>query len=335
MKKATIVTGNSFYNQNKIFDLSDTMRNRDNCLLPFYYLKNELKTHGFDLATSDIHSEDDADIVLYNEMPKKLPVSGAISKSHLLLFESELIRPDNWDVKRHKHFNKIFTWNDGFVDDKKYYKINFSFELPSVINKEITKKKKLCTLIAGNKRVEHSLELYSKRVEAIRWFERHHPGDFDLYGIGWDRYRFSGSKIIRALNKIKVLTRVLAPKFPSYKGSVEEKKSTLEKYKFAICYENAKDIPGYITEKVFDCFFSGCIPIYWGANNISDHVPSNCYIDKREYSSYKDLYRFLVDMSDDEYSKRLESIEHFLCSEMAIEFSTQHFATVITKQVTK
>jgi hypothetical protein len=32
------------------------------------------------------------------------------------------------------------------------------------------------------------LELYSKRVEAIKWFEKNHPEDFDFYGIGWDRY---------------------------------------------------------------------------------------------------------------------------------------------------
>jgi hypothetical protein len=42
---------------------------------------------------------------------------------------------------------------------------------------------------------------------------------------------------------------------------VDSKKNTLEKYKFSICYENARDIPGYITEKIFDCFFAGCVPI--------------------------------------------------------------------------
>ena len=48
---------------------------------------------------------------------------------------------------------------------------------------------------------------------------------------------------------------------------------------FAICYENARDIPGYITEKIFDCFFAGCVPIYWGgAPNVTDHIPANTFI---------------------------------------------------------
>jgi hypothetical protein len=38
------------------------------------------------------------------------------------------------------------------------------------------------------KKINHPLELYSKRVEAIKWFEKNHPEDFDFYGIGWDRY---------------------------------------------------------------------------------------------------------------------------------------------------
>ena len=82
--------------------------------------------------------------------------------------------------EKHKYFNKIFTWHDELVDNKKYFKLNFSHLFPKSINKDLSKKQKLCTLIAGNKRVKHSLELYSKRVEAIRWFEKNHPEDFDL-----------------------------------------------------------------------------------------------------------------------------------------------------------
>jgi hypothetical protein len=46
----------------------------------------------------------------------------------------------------------------------------------------------------------------------------------------------------------------------SYKGKIDSKKDTLEKYKFSICYENARDTPGYITEKIFDCFFAANSP---------------------------------------------------------------------------
>ena len=266
-------------------------------------------------------------------MPKQLPVPNQRDKSYLLLFESELIRPDNWDTEKHKAFNKVFTWNDDLIDNVKYFKMNFSFQVPEKVPKGLSKKEKLCTLIAGNKKVNHSLELYSKRVEAIRWFEEYHLDQFDLYGTGWDSYRFSGPKLIRALNKIKPLTRLLAPYFPSYRGKVEQKKAALEKYKFAICFENARDIPGYITEKIFDCFVAGCVPVYWGANNITDYVPKACFIDKRDFSSYEDLYCYMTSMSDEEYLSRLNSIQEFLLSPQAKQFSSESFVETVLSHV--
>lgn len=38
---------------------------------------------------------------------------------------------------------------------------------------------------------------------------------------------------------------------------------------------------GYITEKIFDCFFPGVIPIYWGAENVTDYIPQDTFIDRR------------------------------------------------------
>ena len=258
-----------FYNKNIIFDINNKL-NRDNCFFQFFVIKNKFLENGIDLSTNDINSINDSEIVIYNDMPKVLPNEENIKKSYLWLFESELIKPDNWDLEKHKYFNKIFTWDDRIIDNKKYFKINFSHLFPADINKNLSKKEKLCTLIAGNKKVNHPLELYSKRVEAIRWFEKNHPEDFDFYGMGWDEYTPSNKYIRYGFRKLK-LSKLFKPNFPSYRGKVDSKKEVLEKYKFAICYENARDIDGYITEKIFDCFFAGCVPIYWGANPLCQH----------------------------------------------------------------
>ncbi len=336
MTKAAIVVG-GFYKNNRLFDLLDTVSNRDQCLSPFVLLKQTLEGRGIALATSDIHKPDQSALVLYLDMPFALPTGKAINKSVLLLFESEVIRPDNWRLDKHQHFAKIFTWHDQWVDNVKYFKMNFAVEWPRSINKDLAKKQKFCALIAGgHKHINHALELYSKRVEAIRWFERHHPRDFDLYGMGWNRYRFTGPRIVRALNRIRPLTKFLAPlapKFPSYRGAIEGKKPVLEQYKFAICYENARDIPGYITEKIFDCFLAGCVPIYWGANNIDQHIPRHCFIDKTAFEDYADLYQFLRNMSDAHYVEYLRNIERFLNSEKAAPFSSQHFVDTLIGQI--
>ena len=141
-------------------------------------------------------------------------------------------------------------------------------------------------MIAGNKSLKSALELYSERIKAIRWFGKNHPKDFDLYGFGWDDYPSSNSLFVKLFNKMR---KKIMPPFPSYKGTVKRKNDVLLKYKFSICYENARDISGYITEKIFDCFFSACVPIYLGADNVTEYIPSECFIDKRKFNTYSGL----------------------------------------------
>ncbi|MFW2555404.1 glycosyltransferase family 10 domain-containing protein [Aliarcobacter butzleri] len=318
--------------KNKVFDINDMIVNRDNYAYSYFKLKKMFLENGMNLSTYDINPIKESKIVIYNDMPKVLPNNEDIKKSYLLLFESKLIKPENWDLEKHKYFNKIFTWDDRIIDNKKYFKINFAHLFPESINKDLSKKEKLCTLIAGNKKVNHQLELYSKRVEAIRWFEDNYPKDFDFYGMGWNEYT-SSNKYIRFLFRKLKLSKLFKPNFPSYKGKVDSKKEVLEKYKFAICYENAKDINGYITEKIFDCFFSGCIPIYWGANNISEHIPKECFVDKREFDSYEKLYEFITNMAEEEYLKYLDAIENYLNSSQANEFRAEFFANTIVETI--
>lgn len=50
--------------------------------------------------------------------------------------------------------------------------------------------------------------------------------------------------------------------------------SVYSQYKFVICFENSKT-DGYVTEKIFNVFLSGAIPIYDGAPNIGDYIHLN------------------------------------------------------------
>ena len=329
MIKATFFTS-SFYQNNRQFDINDDIANRDNCLYAGYLLKETFKKRGIDLITQDINSPPESQFIIYNEMPRIRNIFPH-KDLYLLIFESEVIRPDNWKVGNHKYFKKIFTWNDELVDNKKYYKINFSSKIPSNLDFDLNKKNKFCTMIVAHKFKSHPLELYTERLKAIRWFEQNHPEDFDLYGIGWDRYYFKDP--LSKLNRLKFLTRLLKPKYPSYKGSVKSKKEIYEKYKFAICYENARDIPGYITEKIFDCFFAGCVPVYWGAPNVTDHIPEDTFIDRRNFRTYDELYGYLKNMPDREYINYLDAIKDFIKSDKIYPFSAECFADTLIDKI--
>ncbi len=338
MQNMYLVCQSPFYYQNRIFDLNSPV-NRDNAFYPYYLLRQKLQDRNIQLDTYDYlgKSSDTQYKLLFFDVPRE---HDSFLKSHsdvekyLVIFESEPIYGVPWDKTLHVNFKKVFTWDDSWVDNKKYFKFYWPNDIPGSIDVEIKDKTKFCIMIAGHKFVSHPLELYSERVRAIRWFERNHPEDFDLYGVGWDRYYFTGALSILNNRYLDVLRRILGRKYPSYKGTVISKREVLQKYKFSICYENIRDIPGYITEKIFDCFFAGCVPVYWGASNVTGQIPHDTFIDRRNFANYGELYNYLKGMTDERYMEYLEAIKRFVKSDRIYPFSAQCFADTLINQIT-
>ncbi len=325
MKRAAMVVSRDYQN-NRLFDLSNPILNRDNCLYPYALLKNELVKKGYELVTSDLCAPETADLVIYNEMPKPFTHGFDKEKSYLLLFESELVRPDNWIKANHLLFNKVFTWNDDYVDGKNYIKFNFPNSL-KITEPDFSKRTTLATLISGNKTSTHPNELYSERVKTISWFEKNHPEEFHYYGVGWD-YKLD-LRWQKVFKKLKIKSLLPKNKSVCFKGKVKEKHEALKQYKFAICYENARDINGYITEKIFDCLFAGCVPVYWGPANIEKFIPANCFIDRRKFQSHEALYSHLKSLSNDSILDYQNNINNFLSSKKFVPFSDKFFAANI------
>lgn len=336
MRKVSFVI-DKFYHNNLVFNKHKEINSVAN-LEKYHVLQDEFKSNGYEIATNDIHKPRESDVVLYLDMPHDLPKIEDRDKSFLLAIESSIIKPENFDLTKHKYFHKVFTWNDDLVDDKKYIKINYSFSFPQSIYKQ-PQRKKLCCLIVSNKNSSIPNELYSERKELIRWFEKEHPDDFDLYGFGWNEFRFTGNKLIRVLNKIPFLrtigNNIFGEKHLSYKGKINSKFETMRDYRFAIAYENVKDEAGYITEKIFDVFIAGCIPIYWGARNVARYIPSNCFIDRRDFKNNEELYDYMKSMDNTKYIKYLDNIELYLSSEKAEQFSANKFAKTIVHSCLK
>jgi hypothetical protein len=111
--------------------------------------------------------------------------------------------------------------------------------------------------------------------------------------------------------------------YKNYRGTVTCPRECLKHYRFCICYENMRDVRGYITEKLFNCLISYCVPIYWGASNITDYVPEGCFIDRRAFTDYETLYQYLKQMSAAEYARYLENIVQFLQSPAALKFTPE------------
>ena len=337
MKKVSLVV-EKFYQNNLVFS-QDYNIETDGRLNKLLALKNRFNNEGYEIATNDIIEPKYANIIIYYDTIDNNIYEGEIGNRYLILIESVLVKPNIYDKKIHKYFNKVFTWNDKYINNSDYIKINLSHKLPKSIPKQINTKTKFCVIISTNRSSKYKNELYSERINAIRWFEKYHPEDFDLFGIGWNDYYIKAPRLLRIFNKIyivrKILFKIFGTYYPSYKGKVKSKINVLKKYKYTICYENIKNIPGYITEKIFDAFCAGCIPIYLGADNINEYIPDNCYIDKRKYGTYEELYERISNINENEYLNYLKNIENYLTSKQANQFSDTYFANVIYENIEK
>ena len=83
--KATLFTSPYYFN-NRLFDLSDKISNRDNCLYGFYMLRERFKKEGIDLSTQDINPPSEAQLIIYNEMPRLKDIFSD-KNNYLLIFE--------------------------------------------------------------------------------------------------------------------------------------------------------------------------------------------------------------------------------------------------------
>lgn len=317
---------------NARFDLAHGL-NRDNSNYPYCLLREQLLSRDIELNTPDVNTGRNIEFELHmNVMRKKSTVPAFV-----LLMETAQIFPLNGSQKSLRQYKRIFTWRDDLIDQKRYIKVNFPNKFDGVPKLGWNERTHFCCLIAGNKAaLKHGpLDLYTERVRTIRWFEQNAPLEFDLFGSGWEVPPSKPGIVGRVWHRIELLgARWIDRKaFPSYKGKVVSKFDTLQQYKFAICYENVRDTPGYITEKIFDCLFAGCVPVYWGATNVTDYIPRECFIDRREYASHEELYRYMANMPEDDYQKYQKEIQIFLEGPAIQPFLAEQFAGQITSNI--
>ena len=332
MIKACIVTS-SFYGRNRLFDLKDPVSNRDNCLHSMAALRDELHCRGIDLQTHDMIPLEQAEVVVFSDMPAEIPERRAGQKFILLAIESLAVLPRNFSTELYRHFDRVFTWHDELVDESKVVKINYAFDLQVGPHPSFAERPDFMCAIANNKRSDDPNELYTKRREIITWYERTHPGDLNLYGAGWD-YIGGGALVARILRKVRLGKLLRSRQYDkTWRGIAHQKTPILLRHRFNLCFENIRDVPGYITEKIFDCFFTGCVPVYLGAGNVSAHIPRGCFIDFRDFDSCEDLHLFLKGIDSRKYAEHQEEAAAFLRSALGQKFSSAHFARTVADQI--
>lgn len=210
----------------------------------------------------------------------------------VMLWEPPVVSPENYLRDVHRKFARVFTWSERLLREGGNYR-PITWPQPPVVDDPIdvsfADRKLLCNF-SGNKTSVVTNELYSARVTAIRHMEAHHLANFDHYGPGWGQG------------------------YPSWRGVVDSKFTVYPHYRFGLCFENMRDEPGYITEKIFDCLRSGCVPVYYGAPEIAERVPAAAFINLRDYASIEATLGALPLISEVRWREMREAGQAFLHS---------------------
>lgn len=235
---------------------------------------------------------------------------------YLLALENPFINVMNADLEYCKQFNQVFSWNPKLNDLSNHTLLMVPNELRILPFKEFDQRPIFSSLINANKRFPKLIpdDLYDERLATIKWYESRHPEDFQLYGLGWEKPSpafTKAGKLRRRIDRLRSQLYGYKP-FPSFHGSVEDKTTIFSVSKFAFCYENTKNLQNYITEKIFDAMMAGCVPIYWGADNIGQYIPKECFVDRRLFSDNSELYAFLKAIDAKRYLRYQQSIQRFL-----------------------
>lgn len=334
----------TFYNKNRMFKESVSTVG-DNLNYPMFYLGQHLTKLGHKVNTIDMDDLSKFDKVFFMDYPTMLNsrFRKLIAMKHpsinLVLQEPPVIRADNYDVGKHGHFHKVWTWKKELCerDPVKYKHYYLPNQLRFSRSSKSFKDRKLLCLINSFMFSVHPRELYSERIRVIRWFEQNAPQDFDLIGVEWDKPLFTGhlSKLNLGIRffyrRIPAFKHLKVKRFPSFIGPNRKSKGlTLQDYRFSIAYENSIETD-YLSEKIFDCLFAGTIPIYLGTPNVLESIPANCFIDKRNFKTYDELYKYISGMSEKEHNGYVDAIEAFIRSPKAQPFSAETYAENFVK----
>ncbi len=195
----------------------------------------------------------------------------------LIRQEPKMVLPQNYLTKNLKKFDLII--NVGVSKKLNSKVINWPQDIRGELDSISERDKSKIVLINSNLISLDKDEMYSLR-RTVAYKSR----NVDLYGFSWNN-AINKRIMSLALEFRKFLTKphkinLKGTKFyfrtqKKYKGSVDNKSKTLQKYSVALVIENCLN---YVSEKLFDSFSARCIPIYVGPKLEDYGIPKNLYI---------------------------------------------------------
>lgn len=305
--------------------------------LPWRQLRDAFAARGIELNTGDRNAGRPVIFELHLNARREARRPGA-PPLYAYLYEDPIVRPANADRALLARYRRVFTSNEDLIDGRHILRLDYPNDLtlrdvPGWAGRDLH-----CVLIASNKALlrPDPRNLHAARVAVIREFERHAPQRFALYGHGWGIPPTRPGTLGRLEKRVNEWLHRLWPgrrPFPSWRGTVRRKAEVLDRARYCICFENSRGSPGYLTEKIFDCFTSGCVPVYIGTRHAEPPIPPACYIDGDRYASPAALRKHLDEVTPAEFAACQHAMRDFLASPQARRFGNEHWCRTLVDTV--
>lgn len=307
--------------EDRLFDLDDQRLNRDGTLLPFVRLREHFLAKGVAVHTADKLRDGSkrCDVNHYWSLGLAHDYESLIGAADVrlrgfVLMEPPLVQPALYSAlpQLTSLFEEVYVHNtlgdgyslNGVARDRLrpfFWPQPHDDVLPAYWDR--TQRLNKLVVIAGNHNPRmRSPELYSARIEAVAALSSRQG--IDLFGRGWEKWWSRQSLWLTYWRHRRAIVS-------SYRGSCLSKWDTLSNYRFSLCFENMP-MQGYITEKLFDCFYAGTVPIYWGAPDIDQLVPSEAYVDMRQFPNYNDMLDHIQAMSNADWQSKRDVAREFI-----------------------
>ena len=330
VKLIAIDPSSSAYFEDRLFDESNMVLNRDDTLSPFIRLRAAAALRGVKMHTADLifnkglPLSEECDYYSLGILTnfRQLRNTKGVNLKAFFIMEPPVVDKSLYQAlpELTALFERVYVHNtigNGYslkgVDQSKLRQLYWPQPRAEVFEPFWSHKprQRRIVIINGNhKPGSFDGELYSKRIEAMVDLAK--TGVIDLYGRGWARWWSRSSMWLPYWRNRKTLMSI-------YKGACSSKYEVMSDYTFALCFENM-EMQGYVTEKIFDCFYAGAIPLYLGASDISELIPKESFIDCRKFSSWNQMADEVLNISDREKQVLQDAGRNFIKSNAGMRY---------------
>lgn len=339
LQRATLVVQRE--RANRLFE-AGAGPNGGDFFLPWRALRDAFAQAGYQLNTADVNQGHAVAFELHLNAQRRVPVAAPPgTPCYAYLYEDPLVRPVNANRAQLARYRQLWAWDETLIDGQHIHALEYPNDLrlrdvPSWAERDL-----FCVLLASNKALRRPdpRALHGQRLAVIRGFETLLPHGFHLYGRGWDIPPVqpgAWGRLAKRWNewRLRAGRAGSPPPFASWRGVVGHKAEVLDRARFAICYENTRGNPGYITEKIFDCMASGCVPVYIGTRHAEPPVPADCFIDGEPLQDPAALLAALQAVDAERFATYQQAMRRFLASDQAQHYSNAHWCRTLVAGIT-